>query len=250
MKKIFQVITTVVFVFCFWAQALAAPPSVVDSAYLLNDQQLVSLTKTLNALEKKHDVRIAVVARKSMPTKGEKVGEYANFLLDKHFNDGAKGNMVLVLNMETRDWYVATDVKMKNIISDYGIETIGKSIVPALKNQEYLKAFTEYGKKSDELITYYEENGKPLKEDNWLTIILSALGAGSLITLGAGYTMKSSMSNVGERQTASEYLNQDSFQVRETADLFMYTDITRTAKSKTVSTSSADDKHGGGGGKF
>lgn len=252
MKKLIKIALVVALVLGLALEALAAP-SVVDEAKLLTPTQVQQLTQLLNQEEQKHGVTMAVVTKQSLPN-NMKAGKFANQLLDTDYTKGPKGNMVLVLNMGTRDWYVATDKKAKALISEAGIEQIGKNIVPALKSKDYKTAFSAYAVKSDELLTYYEKNGKPLggKEEgsNWLMHILGALGLGGVASFIYGKSLEASMSNVAQAKSARDYLDEDSVALAPYDDTFLYMEVTRVAKEKTVTESSEDEDHGGGGGKF
>ena len=79
-------------------------------------------------------MRIAVV---TMKTIGDAVpGEYANKLLDDVYNDGQKGNMVLLQVTNTRKWYIATDKQLKQVIvGNEGIEYMSKPMVAEFKEK-------------------------------------------------------------------------------------------------------------------
>ena len=68
------------------AAAAAAAPSLVDNAHLLSADEAASLTASLQDVEGRYGVRLAVV---TVPTtKGVKAGDYANKLLDTQYTDG------------------------------------------------------------------------------------------------------------------------------------------------------------------
>jgi uncharacterized protein len=59
------------------------------------------------------------------------------------------------------------------------------------------------------------------------------------------------MSNVAPAVEAAAYLKQDSVDIFQRQDRYLYTTVTRRKKSKSSSSSSSSDSsHGGGGGKF
>lgn len=85
----------------------ANPSSLADGAQLLKGSERIAVLNELGNIERKYGVRLAVVTVKT--TNKVKIGDYANQLLDSTYTDGKNGNMVLVLAMDTRDYYVATD---------------------------------------------------------------------------------------------------------------------------------------------
>ena len=94
----------------------ANPSSLADGAQLLKGSERIAVLNEIGNVEKKYGVRLAVVTVAS--TKQVKIGDYANQILDSTYKDGKNGNMVLVLAMDTRDYYIATDKTMRQRITD------------------------------------------------------------------------------------------------------------------------------------
>lgn len=110
----------------------ANPSSLADGAQLLKGSERIAVLNELGNIEKKYGVRLAVVTVKT--TNKVKIGDYANQLLDSTYKDGKNGNMVLVLAMDTRDYYVATDKAMRQRISDKGsLPVLEEKFLPLLK---------------------------------------------------------------------------------------------------------------------
>lgn len=100
MRKLFAILTMLAALMLASVTAFAAP-SLVDNAKVLTPQQRQEVLAELHKQEQAHNVRIAVV---TMKTIGDAVpGEYANKLLDDVYNDGQKGNMVLLQVTNTRN---------------------------------------------------------------------------------------------------------------------------------------------------
>ncbi|MCI1248660.1 MAG: TPM domain-containing protein [Megasphaera sp.] len=249
-KILLMVITVCLMVTTAWA---AAASDLADRAGMLEPAQKTQVEQQLQQAAQKHQVRIAIVTdNKDLKVKA---GQVANELLDKTYNTGTKGNVVFYINTKTRDWYIATDAKARAAITDeYGINTLGKEVVPPMKEGKYAAACESFLTKTDELLTYYEENGKPMTKDpvNILLLLLGSVAAGAVIAWLYGNHLKKAMSNVIPAAEAGYYMVQDSFDVEDATDIYLYTTFVRAKKEKknTVSESSADDKHGGGGGKF
>ena len=256
MKKLFKIMLLTLTLCLTMTTAWAAKAQeVADGAGVLTPVQKTKITQQIQDMYKKHQIGIGFVSIKEDIKVKE--GEFANGLLDKIYNNGAKGNMVFLVNTKSRKWYVATDKKVKGMISDkYGIESLGQKIVPALKKNDYNAACENFLKGTDELLTYYEKNGKPMAEEGTSPIILlgGALVAGALAAFGYGSYLKSSMNNVVPAAEASYYMVKDSFALENSMDTFLYTTFTRVPKTKesdkTVTDSSSDDDHGGGGGGY
>ncbi len=260
MKKLFLIITLLAAMLLSAATALAASaPSVVDQAKVLKPAELKQLQLTLNNYEKQYGVRMAVVV---MPSIGaQEPGVYANKLIDKVYNDGPNGNIVLLQVTQNRKWYISTDKKLKQVVvGKEGTEYISKPMVEQLKKNNALGAYTTYADKTAELLKFYKDNGKGWTPENHNPMYGSI--AGTVIAAIAAYfrrsSLKASMSNLRFQTEADTYLNKDSFDLQHSADIYLYSTTHVAPRPKRSSSSSAgsvtddhtDSDHGGGGGSY
>ena len=230
--------------------ALAAnPSSLADGAQLLKGSERIAVLNEIGSIEKEYGVRLAVVTVKT--TNNVKIGDYANQLLDSTYKDGKNGSMVLA--MDTRDYYLATDTAMRQRISDKGgIPALEEKCLPLLKEKKYADAFKAYALETGELLAYYEANGKaydPHDAFSWTALLIALI-----LGIGGGFLIRryliNTMSNV-PALAASAYLDENSFDLTEKEDTFLFMNVSRTAKAKKSERhDSTDEKHGGGGGKF
>lgn len=231
--------------------ALAAnPSSLADGAQLLKGSERIAVLNEIGSIEKEYGVRLAVVTVKT--TNNVKIGDYANQLLDSTYKDGKNGSMVLA--MDTRDYYLATDTAMRQRISDKGgIPALEEKCLPLLKEKKYADAFKAYALETGELLAYYEANGKaydPHDAFSWTALLIALI-----LGIGGGFLIRryliNTMSNVVPALAASAYLDENSFDLTEKEDTFLFMNVSRTAKAKKSERhDSTDEKHGGGGGKF
>lgn len=231
--------------------ALAAnPSSLADGAQLLKGSERIAVLNEIGSIEKEYGVRLAVVTVKT--TNNVKIGDYANQLLDSTYKDGKNGSMVLA--MDTRDYYLATDTAMRQRISDKGgIPPLEEKCLPLLKEKKYADAFKAYALETGELLAYYEANGKaydPHDAFSWTALLIALI-----LGIGGGFLIRryliNTMSNVVPALAASAYLDENSFDLTEQEDTFLFMNVSRTAKAKKSERhDSTDEKHGGGGGKF
>lgn len=231
--------------------ALAAnPSSLADGAQLLKGSERIAVLNEIGSIEKEYGVRLAVVTVKT--TNNVKIGDYANQLLDSTYKDGKNGSMVLA--MDTRDYYLATDTAMRQRISDKGgIPALEEKCLPLLKEKKYADAFKAYALETGELLAYYEANGKaydPHDAFSWTALLIALI-----LGIGGGFLIRryliNTMSNVVPALAASAYLDENSFDLMEQEDTFLFMNVSRTAKAKKSERhDSTDEKHGGGGGKF
>ena len=230
---------------------------VVDEADILTVDEEKALDTKLAAVEQSHKVRILVGTMKD--TGGATLGKVANNVVDQI--PGENGTIVLLLSMKERDWYISTDNKMRARITDgKGIDYLAGEFLPDLKENKYAAAFTAFAKTTDEMLTYYEKEGKPYDPANAFNLMAFGIALACALILGGTiyYMLYKYESNVTFAAEADAYLNHDSFHLTQDEDNFLYTTVTRKTKEKSsssssgsnVSTSSSDSSHGGGGGKF
>ena len=259
MKKFFIIFTLVAAMLLSAATALAAVPSIMDNAKLLSNGDKAKVERVLQQVENKYNVRVGVVTVKSIGTK--KPGDFANELIDKAYNNGPNGNMVLLQVVDQRKWYVSTDKKLKSVVvGNEGVEYMSKAFVPYLKKNDYAGAYTVYATKAGELLNYYQKNGKGWKPEKGfpLMALLGALVAGVAGAYLYRGSLLSSMSNVRQQVEANAYLNKESFNLLVTNDTYMYTNVSVVPRGKSkdndsdgsVTESSSDGNHGGGGGGY
>ena len=229
---------------------------VVDEADILTVDEEKALDTKLAAVEQSHKVRILVGTMKD--TGGATLGKVANNVVDQ-IATAENGTIVLLLSMKERDWYISTDNKMRARITDgKGIDYLAGEFLPDLKENKYAAAFTAFAKTTDEMLTYYEKEGKPYDPANAFNLMALGIALACALILGGTiyYILYECGGNVTSATEADAYLNQDSFTLTQNEDNYLYTSISRQAKAKkessdsNVSTSSRDSSHGGGGGKF
>ena len=233
---------------------------VIDEADLLTDAEEQALDAKLAAYEQAHGIRILVGTVKN--THNQVLGKVANAVVDRIADGGTNGTIVFLLAPKDRDFYVSTDNKMRQRITDeYGIEYLADSFVPDLKDNEYGKAYTAFAVTVDEMLTYYEKEGKPyVPLDPWA--IVGILGTALLLAAVVHHAISShleeGMETTAHAAEADDYLSYSSVRITHSKDTHIRTSESRRAKyePKTsssgshITTSSSDSDYGGGGGKY
>ena len=238
------------------ATSFAAAPSVVDEAGLLSKDDVQKISQQIGQMESKYNVRIGVVTKKSIG--GKNVGSFANHLVDTDYAGASGGAIVLLIVMDSRDWYISTDNAMRKAITDeFGYPQVADAMLPDLKEGHYASAFAAYADEVDTQLAFYQENGRPMKASDTYGggLILGALFGAAVITFIVRKVLIAQMSNVAPELTASAYLKDGSFHLDKSDDTFLYTNVKRVPRPKQQSSSSSgsssrDSSHGGGGGKF
>lgn len=256
MKKIIMfclLILTALFLPSFSSTAEEAVPSLFDGANLLNTDQAENLRKQIAVMENKHHVRIAVVTQKTLD--GQRIGDAADRLADMYYSDGENGNIVLLIDMGSREYYVSTDSEMRKKITDEtGMDEMRKAFTEELSSGNYEEAFNAYVSVTDRLLTYYEKEGKPYDPaDVFSPMALLAGGVlAFLAALGIRGRLIDTMSNVKPVVSVSEFLEKDSFHLTSESDRYLYTNriVTPIPRQSQQSSQGSSGGHGGGGGRF
>lgn len=253
MKKLLFVLTMLA-ALLISGVAMAAS-SLVDNAGFLSPRQEREVLQALEQVEKAHGVRVAVV---TMPTIGNSsTAAFADRLIDEVYNDGAKGNMVLLQVNDQRKWYVSTDKKLKGITgTNDAVNYMSRAFVPYLSKGDYPNAYKVYAAKANDLLAFYAQHGKPVQEEkpfpNEPALVFALFGA-FIITKSVRKSLLDSMSNVNAAVAADAYLDERSFELKDSNDTYMYSNVVAVPRPRGNGHhggGGSDGSHGGGGGGY
>ncbi len=254
----------------------------VDDAWLLSNSEAEDLEAFLKEISDRHNMDVAVVTKDGLG--GRNIMEFAD---DYYDYEGYRPNgIMLVLDMDQRDYWITTTGECINIFNDYDIEELGDEFVPYLSAGEYYEAFHRFGELCEEEIIAYEngtDNYYDTDEDYqgdvapWEdesssrssepAVGVMAAGSGVIGLLVAAIVtgvMRSKLKSVHYQQAAGAYEIPGSFHLTAHRDTFLYRHVDRVAKPKEENRSSGGSHggggsihiggsgapHGGGGGKF
>lgn len=288
-NKLLSVLICVLFALSLSSVSFAAGADslVVDDADILTFDEESELEKALAIASEEKQASIAVLTTTDF--EGKDVASFADDYYDYNgygYGENADG-CLLVVNMETRDWYITTAGRVIYEIPSYVIDSIGESIVPYLSSGEYLDAFMTYGEMVDYYITYegeasedefifagdygtvddyYDDFYTDGYTDGWVNAdihsggqkIIAAIVIGIIFAFITVTVMKSQLKSVKISTEAREYMKTDTLSVTKHSDRFLYKNVSRTAKPKNNTSSrgggvhigSSGRSHGGGGGRF
>ena len=226
----------------------------IDSAYLLTDEELDLLENKLGEISARHNSDILVVTVDSLDGYTDK--EFADGFYD--YYEYAADGMLLLISIEDRIWYISTAGKCKDAVTDYGIEYFGNRMYDDLHSGNYYAAFNVYANLCDEFLTQaetgepYDKSSLPAEplEGKWYLISLAIGVVFALIVVGI---MKGKLKSVHFESAAANYIKNNSLKITGANEIFLYKNVTRTAKpekSSGGSGSSGSSSHGGGGGRF
>lgn len=245
------------------AFADATLPRLVDDADLLSNREEAAVLADLDEISERQQVDVVVVTVDSLDGKSPMM--FADdFYDDNGYGFGASYDGVLLLvSMEDSDWYVSTCGYAITAITDAGLDYMSDQFVPFLSDGDFAEAFSTYARLCDEFITQ-AKTGEPFDVGNLpkepfsvFGTLLLALVIGLVVALIVTGVMKGQLKTVRPQPAAANYMKGGSLQITESRDLFLYRNVTRTAKPKNTGSggsgthvSSAGRVHGGGGGKF
>ncbi len=243
--------------------ALSENSRVTDDASLLSSEEVLSLTEKLDEISERQ--QLDVVIHTTYGTDGKALIEYADDYYDSNgYGFGnEKDGCILVIDMESRGWWISTTGYGITAFTDGGIEYIGEEIEGDLSNGSYYSAFTTFAELCDDFITAayngtpYDYDNLPKEGYNWFFGILISLAVGIGVGLVITLSMKSKLKTVRSQPAAKDYLVDDSLKITQSRDIYLYRNISRVAKPKqntssgsSTHTSSSGTTHGGGGGSF
>jgi uncharacterized protein len=273
-----------VFLMLFLLLSLAFPasaaesegPWVMDDAGLLTSENIEFLTERIRTLRQELELEIVIVT--TYGTGSKNVQQYADDFYDENGYGWGETNsgILLLVDMEAREWYMSTCGEAIYIFTDYGLDQLGETILPWLSQGYYHQAFLfwvnalpeyveayrnqspvdgyvepdEYESPYGEEVVYYDD----FSIENPFPIALVIGLAVAAITVGI---MRSRMNTARLQTGAVDYLKKDSFRLRQRSDMFLYSRVSRRARPKqnsgggsSVHRSSGGARHGGRGGRF
>lgn len=290
MKKITAFIAVLLLAVCFARPAYAEPSvsRVYDDAGLLSYDEYSTLVDICDQYCHELDFDFAVAAIYDATLTSEKAhADYCDqWWYSYNFGCGSdRDGVMLLLNMADNWFYVYTQGYGLTAITDWGRDQIMDSVIPYLREGDYYDAFETFARLCRDYVidarnsnvhdtyvwvpepeTQYGTEG--VGDDGfyfdagWL---VQGIGLGILLALIVTSSWKSQLKSVKNQYYAGSYVKENSLNVSERDDRFMYTTVSKTPRPKpeerksnghfeaggsTVHTSSSGHTHGGGGGHF
>lgn len=222
---------------------------VTDKANLLSAEEYDKLTQKLEEIKAETGFETAVLTLNSPDCTEYTIENYSISYFNENFSgDGA----VLVMCMYERDWHFhffgAADYK-----GSYSDNWITETVKKNLSSGKYYKAFETFADITNDIYTG-TENTKKYKEFNWKSGIIFAVALGMLVSVIVTKKFKAELESVKMNANANEYTIPGSMNITAGNEVFLYKNVSRTAKPKNNSSSGRSSGGGGGshsgGGKF
>lgn len=237
---------------------------------VIDDADVISASDEKKLNEKVKDIQndkfdVVILTVKSLD--GKSAQDYADDYYDDNDYglDDEKSGVLFLVSKGDRKYHISTKGAGIKAFTDYGIERIKDEIKPYLSDGEYFDACDEFLNITKDFVDAYKE-GTPYDTDNpyneeidYIILEVIALVISFVIALISVGIMRLRMNTAKPKGTATEYIKKGSFKLTSEKDIFMYSNVTKTAKPKdndnssggsTTHISDSGSEHGGGGGSF
>lgn len=223
-------------------------PRLTDVAGLLSEDEYFALNEKLDTISEELGFDVVVVTLDSL--NGVDVEEASCEIYDQYgFGYGVEADgVILLISMEERDWVITSTGFGEEAINADARNYMSEAFVSDLSDGDYFDAFNTFADLTQDLVTD-ARNGevykKPFNPAGSLggSVVISAIV--SFFSVGR---MKGKLKSVSA-QYAADYVKQDSLDIREANERFLYHTITSTPK-QTESRSSGGHSHSSTSGKF
>lgn len=236
-----------------------------DDAQLLTKDERKELNDTLTQIGKRQGLDIAVLTTKN--TNGQSLLDYAMTMYEAlDYGQGEnKDGIILVVDMKSRNFWMATRGYGITAFTDAGISFISEKLGPSLKKEKYMKAFTTYASLCDKFVEKahsgkpYDVGNMPFKWLPWYCVPISIL-CGFVAAVFVVGKKREELHSVSFEDKAHNYMKKNTLKMNESHDYFLYHTISRhriksddddsSSGGSSTYSSSSGNTYGGGGGSF
>lgn len=269
----------------------------VDKANLLTPLQEEQLNDKIQKIISTYENDVVILTTYFTNSKDNET--YLDDYYDSYLNDYKEDGLVLGMDMNDRYWHISTSGRSIGTFTDWGIKYLGHEMLPYFKVDDYyggFETFLDYTDKffekdaagspydinNNDKLPNYEDVDNELygnsgtdsnigSSDNFLKAFLIALATGFLIGIIINTGKLNQLKTKKAVYEANDYVKENSFNLVNKSDLYLYTSVHKTRRPKentasaaarssggsahrsggsTTHTSSSGRSHGGGGGHF
>lgn len=166
--------------------------------------------------------------------------------------------ILYLVSLTEGQWYILTNGACHDRISDRDANAMGEQLVELLRDGDYYEAFEAFPQLAQQImsetsVSHYGGVDAPaaVVSKNYGKTIAICMGVGMLIGLIAVAIMASMMKTVRSQSGAADYVRSGSMHLTNQRDIFLYSHVTRTPRTKSNSSgSSGGGSRGGAGGRI
>lgn len=226
-----------------------ALPRLIDAAYVFTSEEYDTLHSRLDDISTRYNFEVLIVTTDSL--EGETATAYADALFDDAYELlGADGILLLLYFSDDGNQYAySTSGSGLEIFDDAAMDELDDAFLPTLRAHAFYDACNDFIDACDDI----------LAGPSFFSVgtLLIALLVGIVIAFIIVGVWKGKLKTVRSQAAATSYLREGSMVLTQNRDLYLYRNVTRTAKPKSNSgsnssthTSSSGGSHGGRSGGF
>ena len=248
--------------------------NIVDMANILSLEQINQIEQKIAKII--NDYQMDVVILTTYLNNGKSMMDLADDYYDENDYgiDLAKDGLILVLSLQSNEWYISTTGKAINVFSDWGIEYLGKVMKPSFADKNFYQGFEDF-------ISYIEkfsiqaETGKPYDRYNQgdlpnldgdeavsndqgvsdqeikqkepldpIKRIFGSVGIGLIIGLIVSGIRLGKLKTKKAVKNANEYVKENSFKLTKSNDLYLYQTVTKKRRPRSDDISNSHKSSG------
>ncbi|WP_249029544.1 TPM domain-containing protein [Tannockella kyphosi] len=242
MKKVISALTCCLFVCCCSILPTYAS-DIYDESNLISSECETAMQEIIDEVRETYDFDICVV---TVDDYGSEVTmrSYTDDLYTQLYNDS--DGVILVLSLDTRDWYISTEGYGDFAINDYCLDQMEEKVISDFSSGDYDEGFYDFvyysslfvkEAKTDTPYTYSHE----YKEFTDIFEYLIYIVVGSVVvSILYVVSLSKQMNTIRANDSAGNYLSRETFNLTDSNDRFLYSHVSKTVKPK---------NNGGGGGR-
>lgn len=260
MKKRFLIIlfTLIISVASVFPAYAGTSPRLVDNAGLLSSYEKQSLEAQLDKISEKYSFDVVIVTANTLGGKSAK-----NYAGDYYVDNGygfsdSKDGIIFIVAMREREWFMMPFGYGNTAFTDDGLMSIEDRVIPYLSDADYEYAFSSFATLCDRFLSQAQK-GEPYGETKsykdpfpFMKYLLISLVIGVVLALITLSSMKSKLKTVRPQNSAATYTRDNSMEITNSRDFFLYRNVRRTAIPQNNSSrggSSRGSSRGSGGGR-
>lgn len=205
----------------------------IDEVGVLDADEEKELLELLESVGRKHSCTVAVAFLNSFS--GSDIARFAaDYYEEKNCGIGSDrdGVLLTVVLGTTGKWDIRTHGMCDSAYDESALDEFEDRVITQIRNRDYKKAVEEYASVCDSVFEEYKKF--PLG-----TVLGISLVFGFIIAIVTVSAMKGKLKTIRRKNNAADYVKKDSLNIKESRDIYLYSNVTRVAKPKESSSGSS-----------
>lgn len=197
----------------------------IDDAGLLSSEEKAKIIARLDTIAEEYDFDVVI-----MTTTYDAYWDILDYAEDCYLSGGYSDDGIILMRQagENPEWGYVTFGDGNKIFDDAAFDKLDDAFIHDLTSGNYLEAFTAFADTCNTILDDYS----PISIG---TIILSIVIGVVLALLIPMSVLKGQLKSVRMQAAASSYVRQGSMVLTQDQDLYLYRNVTRTARPKNTS---------------